>query len=194
SGLEDVERAADRAATLTRQLLAFSRKQVLQPAVVDLNRIVRETETLLRHLIRADIRLDIALEPRLVAVEADAAQLEQGILNLSVNAADAIEGGGTISIATANASGPDGPSAMLSVADDGTGMDEATRERVFEPFFTTKELGRGTGLGLATVYGIVEQSGGSIEGESELGAGPTFRGGPPGGAKKGAAPPPGPAA
>jgi signal transduction histidine kinase/FixJ family two-component response regulator len=175
SGLEDVERAADRAATLTRQLLAFSRKQVLQPAVVDVNRIVRETETLLRHLIRADVRLEIALEPRLVAVEADASQLEQVIVNLVVNAADAIEGGGTIAIATANAAGPDGPSAMLSVADDGIGMDEATRERVFEPFFTTKELGRGTGLGLATVYGIVEQSGGSIEVESEPGLGATFR-------------------
>ena len=182
-GLEDIERAADRAASLTRQLLAFSRRQVLQPTVVDLNRIVRETETMFRHLIRENIRLHTSLEPGLGAVEADASQLEQVILNLVVNAADAIRDSGTIEIATAGtvvaAAGEGrlagGRYAVLSVSDDGVGMDDETRDRVFEPFFTTKELGRGTGLGLATVYGIVEQSGGSIDVESEPGRGTTFR-------------------
>ena len=183
SGLEDVERAADRAASLTRQLLAFSRKQVLQPSVVDLNRIVRETETLLRHLIRADIRLVTELDLELAPVEADESQVEQVLVNLVVNGADAIRDGGTVTITTANdevcncpgASLPPGRCVVLSVSDDGIGMDEETRERVFEPFFTTKELGRGTGLGLATVYGVVEQSGGMIEVESEPDAGTTFR-------------------
>jgi signal transduction histidine kinase len=183
-GLEDIERAADRAASLTQQLLAFSRRQMLQPTVVDLNRIVRETETMLRHLIRANIRLHTSLEPGLGAVEADGSQLEQVILNLVVNAADAIRDSGTIEISTAgtivaaaNADGRIAPGryAVLSVSDDGVGMDGETRDRVFEPFFTTKELGRGTGLGLATVYGIVEQSGGSIDVESEPGRGTTFR-------------------
>jgi CheY-like chemotaxis protein/two-component sensor histidine kinase len=180
-GLEDVERAADRAASLTGQLLAFSRKQVLQPTVVDLNRIVEETRTMLRHLVRADIRFETSLEPRLAPVEADARQLEQVIINLVVNASDAIPGGGTITIATANATSDGkgsrtaGRYAVLSVADDGIGMDEETRDRIFEPFFTTKELGRGTGLGLATVYGNVEQSGGSIEVESDPGHGTVFR-------------------
>ena len=180
-GLEDVERAADRAASLTRQLLAFSRKQVLQPTVVDLNWIVEETRTMLRHLIRADIRFVTSLEPRLAPVEADARQLEQVLINLVVNASDAIPGGGTIAISTANVTSegdellPEGRYAMLGVTDDGIGMDEETRDRIFEPFFTTKELGRGTGLGLATVYGIVEQSGGSIEVESDPGHGTVFR-------------------
>jgi signal transduction histidine kinase len=184
TGLEDIERAADRAASLTRQLLAFSRKQVLQPTVVDLNRIVRDSETMLHHLIRADIRLLTSLDPRLAPVEADAGQLEQVIINLVINAVDALPGGGQIVIATNNmaATGngtrgqiPARSYAVLSVSDDGVGMDAETRERVFEPFFTTKELGRGTGLGLATVYGIVEQSGGSIEVESRPGRGTTFR-------------------
>jgi signal transduction histidine kinase/CheY-like chemotaxis protein len=197
AGLEDIERAADRAASLTRQLLAFSRKQVLQPTVLDLNRVVRETEAMLRHLIRADIRVVTSLDPELPPVEADASQVEQVIMNLIVNAADAIRGTGTIAITTQARRGPggNGPArcAVLVVADDGTGMDEATRQRVFEPFFTTKELGRGTGLGLATVYGIVEQSGGSIEVESAPGAGSTFRIVLPGVEKEVAAPEPAPA-
>src|SRR5262249_30699599 len=157
----------DRAASLTRQLLAFSRKQVLQPTVLDLNRVVGETEAMLRHLIRADILVVTSLDPGLPPVEADAGQLEQVIVNLIVNAADALPDGGTIAISPRAATAVDGGApqryAVLSVSDNGIGMDAATRERVFEPFFTTKELGRGTGLGLATVYGIVEQSGGSIE-------------------------------
>ena len=184
TGLEGVERAADRAASLTRQLLAFSRKQVLQPTVVDLNQIARESETMLHHLIRADIRLLTSLDPRLAPVEADPGQLEQVIINLVINAVDALPSGGQIVIATNNmvAAGdgtrgqiPARSYAVLSVSDDGVGMDAETREHVFEPFFTTKELGRGTGLGLATVYGIVQQSGGSIEVESRPGRGTTFR-------------------
>jgi signal transduction histidine kinase/CheY-like chemotaxis protein len=179
TGLEDIEHAADRAAALTRQLLAFSRKQVLQPTVLDLNRVVGETEAMLRHLIRADILVVTSLDPGLPAVEADAGQLEQVIVNLIVNAADALPDGGTIAISTRAPTAVDGGApqryAVLSVSDNGIAMDEATRERVFEPFFTTKELGRGTGLGLATVYGIVEQSGGSIDVDSEPGRGSTFR-------------------
>jgi two-component system cell cycle sensor histidine kinase/response regulator CckA len=183
SGLEDIEKAAHRAASLTRQLLAFSRKQMLQPTVVDLNRIVRDTEAMLGHLIRADVRLVTSFEPGLAPVEADESQIEQVIINLVVNAADAIADGGTIAIATGavvsrGAVGDrlaPGSYAALSVSDDGVGMDPETRERVFEPFFTTKELGRGTGLGLATVSGIVEQSGGSIEVEGEPGHGTIFR-------------------
>jgi signal transduction histidine kinase len=175
SGLEDIERAADRAASLTRQLLAFSRKQVLQPTVLDLNRVVGETEAMLRHLIRADILVVTSLDQSLPPVEADAGQLEQVVVNLIVNAADALPDGGTISISTRADGAAARRSAVLTVSDNGIGMDEATRERVFEPFFTTKELGRGTGLGLATVYGIVEQSGGSIEVDSEPGRGSTFR-------------------
>jgi two-component system, cell cycle sensor histidine kinase and response regulator CckA len=138
---------------------------------------------MLQHLIREDIRLVMSLDPRLARVEADPGQLEQVIINLVVNAADALPSGGEIVIATDNmvVSGGrgsqlrPGPYAVLRVSDDGVGMDAETRERVFEPFFTTKELGRGTGLGLATVYGIVEQSGGSIDVESGPGRGTTFR-------------------
>jgi signal transduction histidine kinase len=184
TGLQDIERAADRAASLTRQLLAFSRKQVLKPSVLDLNHVVDEMSSMLRHLVRANIGIVTVTGSDVPPVEADASQIDQVIINLVVNAADAIPDSGTITIATGDAlvadedaSGQLSPRrfAVLSVSDDGVGMDQKTVERVFEPFFTTKELGRGTGLGLATVYGIVEQSGGSIDVESEPGRGTTFR-------------------
>ena len=182
----EINRAAHRAATLVRQLLAFSRKQVLQPRVVDLNAVVTELSTMLQRIIGEHVALRLELQPELGRVLADPGQLEQVITNLAVNARDAMPSGGTLTIRTAGVDAADvpvespesmtlvGPLVELSVQDDGVGMDERTLARLFEPFFTTKELGRGTGLGLATVYGIVRQSGGHIKVKSRLHHGSTF--------------------
>ena len=182
----EINRAAHRAATLTRQLLAFSRKQVLQPRVVDLNAVVTELTTMLRRIIGEHVELRLELEPALGRVLADPGQLEQVITNLSLNARDAMPSGGRLTIRTANVEtasvplpGPEaahllGPLVEVSVMDNGVGMDERTQARLFEPFFTTKGLGRGTGLGLATVYGIVRQSGGHIRVSTRLDHGSTF--------------------
>jgi CheY-like chemotaxis protein len=178
-----VLRTAERAAALTKQLLAFSRKQVLAPKVFDLNVVVSGMMTMLQRLIGEDIELVLRLTPDLSGVKADPGQIEQVILNLVVNARDAMPRGGTLTIETseltlaeaqARVAGTTTPCVGLVVRDTGHGMDAATRSRIFEPFFTTKEQGKGTGLGLATVYGIVEQSGGHVLVESEPGHGATF--------------------
>jgi two-component system cell cycle sensor histidine kinase/response regulator CckA len=182
--LEQILLASNRAAELTRQLLAFSRRQVLMPEILDLNVVVDEMRLLLERLIGEDIELTIVLTPMLANVKADRGQLEQVILNLVVNARDAMPTGGRLRIGTAiedareeahgRAHGDSRSFVILVVSDSGQGMDERTRARAFEPFFTTKETGGGTGLGLATVYGIVVQSGGSISVQSELGHGASF--------------------
>jgi PAS domain S-box-containing protein len=173
--VQPITSAVDRAAALTAQLLAFSRKQPRKLAVLDLNLVVRDVEDMLARLLGEDITVETHLAPSLWPVFADRGQLEQVIVNLAVNARDAMSGGGVLRITTSNVRGEGGPDAVcLEVADTGVGMDEATKAHIFEPFFTTKPLGHGTGLGLSTVHGIVEQSGGSIEVESELGRGTTF--------------------
>jgi nitrogen-specific signal transduction histidine kinase len=183
--VELVRGAAERAARLTHQLLAFSRKQVLEPRVLELNETVTGIEPLLRRLIGEDIEISVTRGSDLGRVKADAGQVEQVILNLAVNARDAMPQGGRLTLATANvivderaarrtADLAPGSYVVLSVTDSGHGMDAATRAQIFEPFFTTKEVGKGTGLGLATVYGIVKQSGGFIEVESEPGRGASF--------------------
>jgi signal transduction histidine kinase len=184
--VEHMRRAGESAASLTQQLLAFSRKQILQPQVLDLNRVVTRAEALLQRLIGEHIRLVTALDPSLDRVNADPGQLEQVIVNLAINARDAMSEGGNLTIETANVEldesyvqqhGGSSPGAhvMLAVSDTGVGMDAETRERIFEPFFTTKRRGEGTGLGLSTVYGIVTQSGGSIWVYSEPTRGTTFK-------------------
>jgi CheY-like chemotaxis protein len=184
--LEEILRAGERAAGLTQQLLAFSRKQILQPKVLDLNRVVAGIEPMLGRLIGEPIRVVATLAPSLGSVKADAGQIEQAILNLAVNARDAMPEGGTLLIETADmeldehyakdhAEISPGAYVMLAVSDTGKGMDEATRRRLFEPFFTTKSQGKGTGLGLSTVHGIVKQSGGHIWVYSEVGRGTTFK-------------------
>ena len=162
--------AAVRASDLTRQLLAFSRQQVLRLDEVDLRSVVSEMDTLLRRLIGDDVELETDLGDDPVVVRADATQLQQVVMNLAVNARDAMPGGGSLMISVRR----EGDSAVLVVADQGTGMDDETRARVFEPYFTTKPIGRGSGLGLSTVHGIVGQSGGSVEVTSAVGVGTTF--------------------
>jgi nitrogen-specific signal transduction histidine kinase/ActR/RegA family two-component response regulator len=179
---EEIRKAAMWAADLTRQLLAFSRQQVLDPHVFDLSAVVANMDKMLRRLAPADITLRTRLAPDLGAVRADPGQIEQVIMNLAVNACDAMPGGGTLTIETANvelgtghAPVHPGRYVVLTVSDTGMGMSATTQAHVFEPFFTTKERGKGTGLGLSTVYGIVKQSEGYVVLESEPGRGTTFR-------------------
>ncbi len=182
----NIKAATEHAASLTRQLLAFSRRQIVQPNVLDINQSVLEMDNLLRRLIGANIQLVTVLRPDLGAVRADSAQIQQIFINLVVNARDAMPQGGRVVIATANVEfdegyakhNPDvkpGPYVMLAVSDTGMGMDAETQAHIFEPFFTTKEQGKGTGLGLSTVHGIVKQSGGHIAVESAVGEGTIFR-------------------
>ena len=185
--VDEILHAADRAASLTRQLLAFSRKQVLQPIALDVNEIVTSVSRMARRLIGTAVQLRQELAPRLSQVLADPAQIEQVLLNLIVNARDAMPSGGLITVQTANVrlegNAPEmlqaglapGRFVLLAVSDNGRGMDPATQARIFEPFFTTKETGRGTGLGLATVYGIIRQTGGAISVVSDRGRGASFR-------------------
>jgi len=184
--VQEIEKAAKRAAGLTRQLLVFSRQQVLEPRILDLNAVVRDVERMLGRLIGEDVELHTKLAAAVGAVQADPGQLQQAIVNLVVNARDAMPSGGRVTIETADVDldshqpdartpTPAGKYVLLAVHDTGVGMDAATKARLFEPFFTTKEPGRGTGLGLATVYSIVKQSGGYIWAYSELGHGTTFK-------------------
>jgi PAS domain S-box-containing protein len=184
--VDEIEKAGRRAAALTQQLLAFSRKQVLEPKVLDLNSIVADVEKMLRRLIGEDLELEIVPASTLGRVKADRGQIEQVILNLAVNARDAMPHGGKLKIETMNADLDEndarrlryvipGHYVMLQVSDTGTGMSAEVQSHIFEPFFTTKEQGKGTGLGLATVYGVVKQSGGYIWLESELGKGSRFQ-------------------
>jgi PAS domain S-box-containing protein len=183
--LTEIKKAGDHAATLTRQLLAFSRKQVLTSAILNLNTVIRDCESMLRRLLGEDIDVQTRLAADLDWVQADAGQLEQVLLNLVVNARDAMPQGGTLVIQTSNATLDEsqcqqqpglkpGPCVLLEVTDTGIGMDEATQSQIFEPFFTTKEPGKGTGLGLAMVFGFIKQSDGHITVRSEPGRGTTF--------------------
>ncbi|HVB87613.1 MAG TPA: ATP-binding protein, partial [Candidatus Dormibacteraeota bacterium] len=183
---EKVRQQADRAAALTKQLLAFARRQILEPRTIDLNHVIVETLSLLENVIGSNIEIKATLASDLAVVRADPVQIEQVLMNLCINARDAMPNGGSLVVETSNISldqdfcsrqpqAHPGGYAMLSVADTGTGMDSATLDRIFEPFFTTKELGKGTGLGLATVYGIVTQHGGFMQVHSAYGAGSTFR-------------------
>jgi PAS domain S-box-containing protein len=184
--VEEIQKAGQSASSLTRQLLAFSRKQILEPVVLDLNAVVANLHRMARRLIGEDIEIITHLDPALGRVKADAGQIEQVFLNMAVNARDAMPAGGTLTIETGNVEldesyvgthpgAAPGPHVVLALSDTGHGMDEQTQSHLFEPFFTTKEKGKGTGLGLATVYGIVKQSGGSIRVYSEVGHGTTFR-------------------
>src|SRR5229473_1097702 len=186
SDIRHIEEAADRAVTLVRQLLAFSRKQVLRPKVLDLNTIVMNLDQLLRRLMNENIEMKTFVSKDLGPIKADPSQVEQVIMNLVVNARDALPDGGRILIETSNvdldsaytrdhAVVVPGPYVLLTVSDTGMGMSADTVAHIFEPFYTTKESGRGTGLGLSTVYGIVKQSGGYIWVYSEIGKGTTFK-------------------
>ena len=184
--IQEISDAAGRAAALTRQLLAFSRKQVLQMRAVSVNAVVTDVEKMLRRLIGEDISLTTHLDPDLALINADPGQLEQVLINLAVNARDALPNGGALTVTTENAELSDehgerhlgaapGKYIMIAVTDTGTGMTKEVQQRLFEPFYTTKGVGKGTGLGLATVHGIVKQSGGDIYVYSELGHGTTFK-------------------
>lgn len=185
--VDEILHAADRAASLTRQLLAFSRKQVLLPVALDINEIVNGVSRMARRLIGTDVQIGLDLPQSVSKLLADPAQVEQVLLNLIVNARDAMPSGGQITVRTANvrleAGSPEvvqagiapGAFVLLAVTDDGIGMDQATQARIFEPFFTTKETGRGTGLGLSTVYGIIRQTGGAITVTSARGKGACFK-------------------
>jgi two-component system, cell cycle sensor histidine kinase and response regulator CckA len=182
--MEEILKGASRAAGLTGQLLAFSRRQAAQPRVLDLNLLVSNTLKMLRRVIGEDISLETHLQPGIGNIKADPGQIEQVLMNLAVNARDAMPAGGRLTIETSALEIADSPAAanlrpglyaVLSVTDTGRGMDAETRSHLFEPFFTTKELGRGTGLGLSTVYGIVRQSGGDIWVESAPGSGSSFK-------------------
>jgi PAS domain S-box-containing protein len=183
--IEEVAKAGERAVSLVRQLLAFSRQQILEPTILDLNATIAGIEPMLRRLVGENIELLTTMDPTLGRISADSGQLEQVIVNLVVNARDAMPAGGELTIETTNAMvlkpGPGGHASVrpgayvkLAVSDTGSGIDAATKEHIFEPFFTTKGVGKGTGLGLSTVLGIVEQSGGQVDLESELGKGTTF--------------------
>ncbi|HET7565549.1 MAG TPA: response regulator [Gemmatimonadaceae bacterium] len=183
--IEEITKGARRAASLTRQLLAFSRKQVLQPRVIDLVHVIGDVERMLRRLIGEDIELTVQMPPQLWPVRADPSQLEQVVMNLAVNARDAMPDGGKLTIEADNVRVmtprrhehgvvEPGEYVVLRVSDTGCGMDQALRTQIFEPFFTTKPPGKGTGLGLSTVYGIIAQSGGHVVVESDVGAGATF--------------------
>ncbi|HWR50547.1 MAG TPA: ATP-binding protein [Bryobacteraceae bacterium] len=184
--LEEIRNAAIRAASLTNQLLAFSRKQILQPRVINLNTIVSEMDKMLGRLLGDDIELVTFPSPALGRVEADPSQIAQVVMNIAVNARDAMPNGGKLTIETANVhldelycrdhvGATPGAYVLLAISDNGHGMSEETKARIFEPFFTTKEPGKGTGLGLSTVFGIVKQSGGNIWVYSEVGHGTTFK-------------------
>ena len=181
--VDEVRKAGEQAAAVTRQLLASGRKQASQPKLLNLNSVVESSMSMLRRLIGEDVELHADLDPALGEVKADEGQIQQILLNLAVNARDAMPEGGKLTIQTRNVS-PDscpvmkeraGALVMLGIRDSGCGMDADTQALIFEPFFTTKELGKGTGLGLSIVYGIVKQSNGEITVESELGHGTTFR-------------------
>ncbi|HYV67174.1 MAG TPA: ATP-binding protein, partial [Myxococcales bacterium] len=184
--LEEIRRAGERAATLTRQLLAFSRQQVLLTRVLDLNDVLRGMRRMLERLLGEDVEMELRCAQRLHKIRVDPAQIEQVVMNLVVNARDAMPTGGTITLETQNVVLDEefasqhlgvkpGPHVMLSVSDTGCGMDEETMARIFEPFFTTKDRGKGTGLGLSTAFGIVKQSAGSIWVDSQPGKGATFK-------------------
>jgi nitrogen-specific signal transduction histidine kinase/CheY-like chemotaxis protein len=185
TSVEEIKKAGDRAGSLTRQLLAFSRKQILQPKILDLNVVVFDMDKMVRRLIGEHIDLVALIDPTLGKVKADPGQLEQVLLNLIVNARDAMPEGGKITIETGNVllsseyavrhAAVAGPHVTLAVSDTGCGIPADVRTHVFEPFFTTKGAGKGTGLGLATVYGIVKQSGGHVSLYSEVGTGTTFK-------------------
>ncbi len=172
--VEEIRKAADRGTALTRQLLAVGRRQVLQPRVLDLNSVVGDAEKLLLRIVGENVHIETALDPALGTVRADASQIEQVLMNLVINAHDAMPEGGRITIATRNEGEGLTARVILSVADTGVGMDPETQRRIFEPFFTTKPPGKGTGLGLSTVYGIVQQSGATIGVKSAIGRGSTF--------------------
>jgi CheY-like chemotaxis protein len=184
--IAEIKRAAERGAGLTQQLLAFSRQQVLAPRVLDLAEVVAGTENMLRRLVGEDVDLNLLAAPGAAWCRVDRGQVEQVVMNLVVNARDAMPAGGQIAIETSavelgaayahhHLEAAPGPYVLLSVSDTGAGMDAATQARIFEPFFTTKEKGKGTGLGLATVFGIVKQSGGHLSVDSRLGGGTTFK-------------------
>ena len=183
--LTEIQKAGVSAAALTRQLLAFSRKEIIEPTLLDLNVVLADMRAMLRRLIREDVEVVLGLRPELAPIKADRGQIEQIVLNLAVNARDAMPTGGTLTIEIANVDLGEqyarthvavtpGPYVALTVTDTGAGMPPEVQARLFEPFFTTKEVGRGTGLGLATVHGIVTQSGGSINVRSEIGRGTSF--------------------